>query len=113
MVDAGFYYKGSGDRVLCFYCDKGLFYWKPRDNPWYKHAKWFPICEFVLEKQGVNYVEKFCQKHSDLHQSNIKTQLDPLQQTAYVACCSIKCKTQLQQSKRIKHWKTLCGLILM
>ena len=60
IVDAGFYCKGSGDRVLCFYCAGGLFYWKPHDNPWYKHAKWFPMCEFVLKKQGVNYVEKVC-----------------------------------------------------
>ena len=72
MVDAGFYYKGSGDRVLCFYCGGGLFYWKPHDNPWYEHAKWFPMCEFVLKKQGVSYVEKVCQKHSDLHRPDIK-----------------------------------------
>ena len=72
MVDAGFYYKGSGDRVLCFYCGGGLFYWKPHDNPWYEHAKWFPMCEFVLKKQGINYVEKVCQKHSDLHRPGIK-----------------------------------------
>ena len=44
MVNAGFYCKGSGDCVLCFYCGGGLFYCKPHDNPWYKHAKWFPMC---------------------------------------------------------------------
>ena len=59
MVDASFYYKGSGERVLCFYCGEDLFYRKPRNNPWYKHAKWFPICKFFLKKQGVNYVEIF------------------------------------------------------
>ena len=26
IEDAGFYCKGSGDRVLCFYCGGGLFY---------------------------------------------------------------------------------------
>ena len=26
MVDEGFYCKGFGDRVLCFYCGGGLFY---------------------------------------------------------------------------------------
>ena len=72
VVDAGFYYKGSGDRVLCFYCGGGLFHWKPHDNPWYEHAKWFPMCEFVLKKQEVNYVEKVCQKRSDLHRPGIK-----------------------------------------
>ena len=30
------------------------------------------MCEFVLKKQGVNYVEKVCQKHSDLHRPGIK-----------------------------------------
>ena len=71
MVDAGFYYKGSGDRVLCFYCGGGLLYWKPHENPWYEYAKWFPMCKLVLKKQGVNK-EKVCQKHSDLHRPDIK-----------------------------------------
>ena len=30
------------------------------------------MCEFVLKKQGVNNVEKVCQKHSDLHRPDIK-----------------------------------------
>ena len=30
------------------------------------------MCEFVLKKQGINYVEKVCQKHSDLHRPGIK-----------------------------------------
>ena len=72
LVNAGFYYMGSGDRVSCFYCGGRLFHWKLRDNPWYEHAKWFPLCEFVLKEQGVKYVEKVCQKHSGLHRSNIE-----------------------------------------
>ena len=30
------------------------------------------MCEFVLKKQRVNYVEKVCQKHLDLHRPDIK-----------------------------------------
>ena len=81
MVDAGFYCKGSGNHVHCFYCGEGLFCWKPCHNPWYKHIKWFPMCKFIL--------------------------------SAYAACYSIKCETQLQQSKGIKDWRTSCCLILM
>ena len=33
LVNAGFYYMGSGDRVSCFYCGGRLFHWKLRDNP--------------------------------------------------------------------------------
>ena len=54
MVDADFYYKKYGDRVCCFYCEGQLFQWKAYDNPWYEHAKWFPLCEYVLKKRGVN-----------------------------------------------------------
>ena len=72
LVNAGFYYMGSGDRVSCFYCGGRLFHWKLRDNPWYEHAKWFLLCEFVLKKQGVKYVEKVCQRHPGLHRPNIE-----------------------------------------
>ena len=72
LVDAGFYCMGSGDRVSYFYCGGKLFNWKLRDNPWYEHAKWLPLCEFVLRKQGVKYVKKVCQKHPGLHRPNIK-----------------------------------------
>ena len=72
LVDARFYCMGSGDRVSSFYCGGKLFDWKLRNSPWYEHAKWFPLCKFVLKKQGVKYVEKVCQKHPNLHQSNIE-----------------------------------------
>ena len=61
LADAGFYYRGSGDRVSCFYCGGQLFHWKLRDNLWYQQTKQFPLCEFVLEKQDVKNVEKVCQ----------------------------------------------------
>ena len=48
MVDAGFYFVGSCDRVCYFYCGVRLFYCKPCDNLCYEHANWFPLCEFVL-----------------------------------------------------------------
>ena len=72
LVDAEFCCKGSGDRVSCFSCKGQLFHWKLRDNPWYEHANWFSLCEFVLKKQGVKYVEKVCQKHPGLHRPNIE-----------------------------------------
>ena len=72
LVDARFFCMGSCDRVSCFYCGERLFHWKLCDNPWYEHAKWFPLCEFVLKKQGVKYVEKVCQQYSGLYRSNIE-----------------------------------------
>ena len=61
MADASFYYLDDSDRVICFCCDGGL-----NDNPWYEHAKWFPLCEYVLKKQGTNYVKDITLKYPKL-----------------------------------------------
>ena len=60
LVDAGFYYLGTGDLVTCFYCGGGLKNWETQDNPWYEHAKFYPLCEYVLRKQSVEYVRNIC-----------------------------------------------------
>ena len=72
MVDAGFYYKKYGDCVCCFYCGERLFQWKAYDNPWYEHAKWFSLSEYVLKKRGVEYVKNVCSKHLTLKRPQIK-----------------------------------------
>ena len=51
MAYAGFYYLDDSDRVICFYCGGGLKNWEPNDNLWYEHAKWFPLCEYVLKNR--------------------------------------------------------------
>ena len=56
IVDAGMYYLGERDRVKCWYCNGGLQNWEQDDNPWEEHAKWFPLCEYVLQQKGPNYV---------------------------------------------------------
>ena len=63
MTDAGFWYLGDGDRVQCFYCSGTLRNWQANENPWFEHAKWFPLCEFVLQKQSVEYVQKICSQY--------------------------------------------------
>ena len=69
---AGFYYLGDKDRVKCFYCDGGLQNWERNDNPWFEHAKWFPLCEFLLKKQGIAYVEKVTKTYPDLKRPVLK-----------------------------------------
>ena len=71
MSDAGFYYLGNSDRVVCFYCGGGLKEWKPSDNAWHEHAKWYPMCEYVLKKQGVEYVKNICLNFPKLHRPQI------------------------------------------
>ena len=66
LVDGGFYYLGTGDRLTCFYCGGGLKNWEVKDNPWYEHAKFYPLCEYLLRKQSVEYVRKICQEFPHL-----------------------------------------------
>ena len=57
MADAGFYYLGDSDRVKCWYCNGGLKNWERYDDPWMEHAKWFPLCEYLLKNKGVDFVK--------------------------------------------------------
>lgn len=58
MADAGFYYSGRGDGVLCYHCLGGLMNWESNDDPWIQHAKWFGSnCYFILAIKGRKFVE--------------------------------------------------------
>jgi len=57
LAEAGFYYLGTGDQVLCFYCDGGMHKWDPTDEPWTEHAKWFPQCGYLLTKKNPAFVD--------------------------------------------------------
>ena len=51
-------------QVLCFYCDGGLNKWDPSDDPWTEHAKWFPMCGYLILKKGADFVDKIQQEMS-------------------------------------------------
>ena len=51
-------------QVLCFYCDGGLNKWDPSDDPWTEHAKWFPMCGYLILKKGADFVDKIQQDMS-------------------------------------------------
>ena len=58
MAQAGLYYLGERDRVKCWYCNGRLQNWAFADEPWFEHAKWFPLCEYVLQNKGPEYIER-------------------------------------------------------
>lgn len=47
LVKAGFFYKGIGDSVECFFCGISLHDWESKDNAIIEHKKWSPHCKFV------------------------------------------------------------------
>lgn len=58
LAEAGFFYTGSGDQTLCFYCGGGLKDWLETDDPWEQHALWFSKCAFMNLKKGPEYIAK-------------------------------------------------------
>ncbi|CAB3380388.1 Hypothetical predicted protein [Cloeon dipterum] len=57
LCTAGFFYTGSGDRVICFQCGGGLKDWHPEDTPWSEHAKWFSSCPYLNIKKGKQFID--------------------------------------------------------
>ncbi|XP_078693584.1 baculoviral IAP repeat-containing protein 7-like isoform X2 [Branchiostoma floridae x Branchiostoma belcheri] len=64
LAKAGFFYtlKG-GDSARCFHCGGGLKNWQPGDDPWVEHARWYPMCKFVENRQGAQFVEDVLNKY--------------------------------------------------
>ncbi|XP_052810019.1 baculoviral IAP repeat-containing protein 3-like isoform X4 [Mya arenaria] len=57
LADAGFFYSGTGDSVQCFQCGGSLENWTSDDDPWVKHARCYPTCDFVRNQKGDNYIK--------------------------------------------------------
>ncbi|XP_059942718.1 E3 ubiquitin-protein ligase XIAP isoform X2 [Mesoplodon densirostris] len=54
----------EGDKVKCFHCGGGLTNWKPSEDPWEQHARWYPGCRYLLEEKGQEYINNIHLTHS-------------------------------------------------
>ena len=54
MTDAGFFYSGFGDIVICAFCGLSLNKWLPNDDPITEHRKFNQDCKFVRLFQDKN-----------------------------------------------------------
>lgn len=57
LADAGFYWTGTSDLVMCFWCGGGLEDWEEDEDAWVSHSKWFPKCCYVMEVKGMEFVQ--------------------------------------------------------
>ncbi|CAK8686346.1 unnamed protein product [Clavelina lepadiformis] len=71
LADSGLYYLGDGDRVKCWYCGGGLQGWERNDDPWREHAKWYPSCEFLLQKKGPDFVTDIVNRFPNLQRPDL------------------------------------------
>ncbi|XP_046352667.2 E3 ubiquitin-protein ligase XIAP-like isoform X2 [Haliotis rufescens] len=56
LCQAGFYFTGYADRVVCFACGCSLRNWDPEADPWVQHARHAPHCVYVKQQKGDNFV---------------------------------------------------------
>ncbi|XP_065359672.1 death-associated inhibitor of apoptosis 1-like [Calliphora vicina] len=58
LAEAGFYYRGVGDSVICFSCLGGLKDWDLDDDPWEQHALWMGhYCPYVKLIKGRKFIK--------------------------------------------------------
>lgn len=65
MADAGFFYTGTGDKTVCYYCGGGLKDWEDDDDPWEQHARWFQTCHYVKLVKGEEFINKINAKPAE------------------------------------------------
>ncbi|AYN45059.1 iap-3 [Alphabaculovirus alterspexiguae] len=58
LAEAGFFYTGVGDMVVCFQNNCMLHKWNSEDLPWIEHARWFGTCPFVQRTKGPDFVQR-------------------------------------------------------
>ena len=47
IANAGMFYTGTSDYVICYYCGNGLYKWEPTDSVLFEHARHYPDCGYL------------------------------------------------------------------
>ncbi|KAG4079894.1 hypothetical protein HA402_015025 [Bradysia odoriphaga] len=65
LVEAGFFYSGQGDMVICFSCGLGLRDWEIEDIPVVEHAKHTSQCSYLNLVKGEEFVKSIKKAESE------------------------------------------------
>lgn len=47
LSEAGFFYTGKNDEVVCYSCGHGIHSWEVEDDPWGEHIRWYSFCDHI------------------------------------------------------------------
>lgn len=102
LADAGFYYTGVGDRVICYHCNGGLSQWTPGDDAWEEHAHWYPTCDFMKMTKGIDYIKRiqanYVLKKTNPPEPESKEYTEIVGETINKAIVDLSCKICLNAS---------------
>lgn len=97
LTDAGFFYTGRSDRVICFSCGGGLRDWDENDDPWEQHAIYYSKCSYVRLVKGQEYIDAVKAKDDLMKMRNSTEKLEPSLES--VASTSLENDDQNQDNK--------------
>lgn len=62
LAEAGFFYTGRGDKVVCFMCGGGLHQWDEDDDVWEEHIKWYSHCDHIHRQKTIGEIIQALEK---------------------------------------------------
>lgn len=89
LSDAGFFYTGTCDSVVCFWCGGELSDWQPTYNPFAEHANYFGHCKYTKHQ---NFVSKIPQPEQEKTTNNRECPVCYLTADHAISCGHIFCK---------------------
>ncbi|CAF1581939.1 unnamed protein product [Didymodactylos carnosus] len=72
MAAAGFYYLGKETCVCCYYCGNKLQNFEPRDDPFEEHACFFPLCDYIQQQRGIDFVNRIVMENGRIPEAKFK-----------------------------------------
>uniref|UniRef100_A0A1B0D401 Uncharacterized protein n=1 Tax=Phlebotomus papatasi TaxID=29031 RepID=A0A1B0D401_PHLPP len=102
LCDAGFFYSGNNDEVICFSCGGSVQDWKEDDCIWEIHAARFNDCDYVKFVKGEAFVKGVKEKYF----RDNDTTIQQVQQTQYVAGSSrqVNLYSELDRLNTFANW---------
>ena len=67
FASAGFFFSGTADNVMCFWCGLGLNHWETTDDPFTEHVRFTPRCTWSLRKLGRQRVKYLYMRSQSIH----------------------------------------------
>lgn len=83
LSNAGFFYTGRADKVICYSCAGGIRNWGEEDDPWTEHIIRYRFCTHVQLNKNIEEIENALKTRFDLKLKPInETNND--QETSYI-----------------------------
>lgn len=102
LAEAGFFYWGRGDKVICYYCSGGVHNWRPEDEPWIEHAKHYPNCAYVILVKSKTFIDNI--------QKNVSKREKQQKELKSIATTSESSNLGLSNENMLKGGKNLPSL---